>query len=92
MKKTDKIGILYAWLPYFGLICMLTLLYIGNVHSAEKKIRKINDTHKEIEELRRQYISVKQRSMYNGTLYQVGSLVDGLDLHNEVRIPEKINP
>ena len=92
MKKTNKIGTIYGWLPYFGFICILTLLYIGNVHRAEKKIRKINKTHHEIEELRREYISIKQRSMYNGTLYQVGEKVEGLDLKKEVKIPRKINP
>ncbi len=92
MKKTKKIGALYTWLPYFGLVCVLTLIYIGNVHKAEKKIRQINDLHKEIEELRREYIAIKQQSMYDGTLYQVGKKVEGLELAESVKIPKKIAP
>lgn len=91
-KQVKKIGTIYTWLPYFSLICFLTLIYIGNVHRAEKKIRRINETHKEMEELRRQYITIKQRSMYDGTLYQVGKKVRGLDLSESVKIPNKIEP
>lgn len=92
MKKTKKIGTIYTWVPYFGLVCLMTLIYIGNVHRAEKKIRHINQTHKEIEELKRQYISIKQKSMYDGTLYQVGQKVEGLRLDGSVKIPKKIEP
>lgn len=89
--SNNIIGKLYKWLPYFGLICLLVIVYIANVHRVEKKVRKINKTHKEIEELHREYISIKQRSMYNGTLYQVTKDLEGVDMNRDVRIPVKID-
>lgn len=87
---TNRIGKLYEWSPYIGLICLLVIMYIANIHRVEKKIRKINTTHKKIEELRREYISVKQKSMYNGTLYQVTRHMEGVSMDRDVRIPKKI--
>jgi len=86
----NKFGKLYDWVPYFGLVCLLTLFYIGTVQSAEKKIRNINNKHKEIEELRREFISIKKKSQYNGTLYQVAKDVEGVDMESEIHIPKKI--
>ena len=60
------------------------------MHGAEKKIRRINDKHKEVEALRREYISIKQKSQYNGTLYQVARDIEGVDMKNEIHIPKKI--
>ena len=90
MAKQSKGTKLYDWVPYLGLVCLLVLCHIATVHSAEKKIRKINKKHKEIEALRREFISVKQKSQYNGTLYQVAKEVIGIDMESEIHIPKKI--
>jgi len=90
MNKRFQITRLYDWMPYFGLICMLVLGYIATVHSAEKKIRKINDKHREIEDIRREYISIKKKVQHKGTLYEVAKDVKGVDLESEVHIPKKI--
>lgn len=90
MAKQSKSTKLYDWIPYLGLICLLVLCNIATVHSAEKKIRKINQKHKEIEALRREFISVKQKSQYNGTLYQVAKELEGVDMESEIHIPKKI--
>lgn len=89
MKK-GKERKLTRWFPYLGLLVALTLVYIGTVHSAEKKIRKINQKHKEIQALNREFISVKQQSQYNGTLYQVAKEIEGVDMESEIHIPKKI--
>lgn len=90
MAKENKISVLYSWLPYGALICALVLLYIANVHSVEKKIRAINEVHKDIEELKREHFSIMQKSWYNGTLNQVAKKVDGVDMENRIAIPRKI--
>ncbi len=77
-------------MPYFGLVCLLILCYIATVHSTEKKIRKINEKHRQIEDLRREYISIKKKVQHEGTLYEVAKDVHGVDLESEVRIPKKI--
>jgi len=90
MTKLIGISKLYDWVPYFGLVCLLVLCYIATVHSTETKIRKINQKHKEIEDIRREYISVKRDVQHEGTLYEVAKEVKGVDMENEIHIPKKI--
>ena len=90
MRKRFKVSKLYDWVPYFGLICILILCYIATVHSTEKKIRKINEKHREIEDIRREYISVKREVQHEGTLYEVAKDVQGVDMDSEIHIPRKI--
>lgn len=90
MSKRRKSIDFYSWLPYGALICVLVVIYISNVHRVQKKIRVINAEHKEIEELKREYFSIKKRSMYNGTLNQVVKEIDGIDLDKRVSMPKKI--
>ncbi|MEL6122512.1 MAG: FtsL-like putative cell division protein [Bacteroidota bacterium] len=90
MAKQQRNINLYDWVPYLGLVCLLTLFYIATVHHAEKKIRRINQKHREIETLRREYISIKQKSQYNGTLYQVAKEIEGVDMESEIHVPKKI--
>jgi len=90
MTKRIKISKLYDGVPYFGLVCLLVLCYIATVHSAERKIRKINDKHREIEDVRREYITVKRDVQYEGTLYEVAKDVKGVDMEDKIHIPKKI--
>ncbi len=90
MSKYIKIAKLYDWVPYFGLVCLLVLCYIATVHSTERKIRKINDKHRQIEDIRREYISVKREVQHEGTLYEVAKDVKGVNMNNEIHIPKKI--
>lgn len=88
--KRIKVAKLYDWVPYFGLVCVLVLCYIATVHSAEGKIREINEKHREIEDVRREYITIKRNVQHEGTLYEVAKEVKGVDMDNEIRIPVKI--
>jgi hypothetical protein len=90
MTKGIKVAKLYEWVPYFGLVCLLVLCYIATVHSAERKIREINAAHKEIEDIRREYITIKRDVQYEGTLYEVAKDVKGVNMNEEIRIPRKI--
>lgn len=90
MLKRKKTVNLYSWLPYGGLICALVLIYISNVHRVQKKIRVISTEYKEIEELKREYFSIKKRSLYDGTLNQVAKKIEGVDLDKRVSMPKKI--
>ena len=90
MSKRMRITKLYDWVPYFGLVCLLVLCYIATVHSTERKIRNINDKHRQIEDIRREYISIKREVQYKGTLYEVAKEVNGMNMNNDIQIPEKI--
>lgn len=90
MAKKVTIAKVYDWVPYGALLVLLMLLYIANVHRVEKKIRKVEQVHAEIEALKRECYTIKQKSMYDGTLIQVVKKVDGVDLKKEIIIPHKI--
>lgn len=75
---------------FIGLWVLFGLLYISNVHSAEKKIRKMNKIQKEIDDVRRAYIYIKDKTLFNGTQYEIAKNVEGLELEKDVKIPKKI--
>lgn len=89
--KTNKPNQLIKWMPFVALVGLLIVVYIGNVHAVQKKIRVINKQHKEIEALKREYFSIKKRSLYEGTLNQVIRDIDGIDIKDEVPVPKKID-
>lgn len=46
-------------IPFFLFLAMLAVLYIYNGHHADKTIRRINRTEKEVKELQYEYTAVK---------------------------------
>ena len=91
MSKGVKIGKLYDWLPFGLMLIAMMLVYISIVHRVEKKIRTIDHLHSDIEELKRSYFSIKQKSWYDGTLNQVVKKVEGVHMEGKVAIPQKID-
>ena len=75
---------------FIGLWVLFGLLYISNVHRAEKKIRKMNSVQKEIDDVRRAYINIKDKTLFSGTQYEIAKNVEGLEIDKEVKIPKKI--
>ena len=75
---------------FIGLWILFGLIYISNVHSAEKKLRKTDRIQKEIDDVRRAYIHIKDKSLYNGTQYEIAKNVEGIDIEKEIKIPKKI--
>lgn len=75
---------------FIGLWVLFGLLYISNVHSAEKKIRKMNTVQQEIDDVRRAYINVKDKTLFSGTQYEIAKNIEGLDINEDVKIPKKI--
>ncbi len=49
--------------PFFLFLALLAVLYIFNGHYADKTIRNINRTAKEVKELQYEYIDVKSKVM-----------------------------
>ncbi|HEX4877964.1 MAG TPA: FtsL-like putative cell division protein [Chitinophagaceae bacterium] len=50
--------------PFFLFLAVLAVVYIYNGHYADKTIRQINKTAKEVKELKYEYIAVKSKVMY----------------------------
>lgn len=53
-------------LPFILFLAVLAVVYIYNGHYADKTIRKINRTAKEVKELKYEYIAVKSKVMFQG--------------------------
>lgn len=49
--------------PFFLFLALLAVIYIYNGHYADKTIRNINRTSKEVKELQYEYIDVKSKVM-----------------------------
>ena len=67
------------------------IFYISNQHSVEKKIREINVLEKEVEELRTDYITLKNNYMFSRKETEILKKVNELGLENSKLPPEKIS-
>ncbi|MFM2337957.1 MAG: hypothetical protein RL115_1150 [Bacteroidota bacterium] len=50
--------------PFIIFLTLLAIVYIYNGHYADKMLRKINKTSKEVKELKYEYIAVKSKVMF----------------------------
>jgi len=70
-------------LGYILFLGFLAILYIGNAHLAERNVRQIQQSQKEIREMRWYYMSLQSENMYNSLRSEVVDRVrdEGLVLH-----------
>jgi len=71
-------------------ILFFILLYIGNQHIVEKRIREINKMEKKVEELRSYYITIKNNYMFSKKESEVLKRVKKINLEASKVPPEKI--
>ena len=76
-------GFILKNLGYFLFLGFLAILYIGNAHLAERNVRQIQESQREIREMRWFYMSLQSENMYNSLRSEVVDRVrdDGLRLH-----------
>ena len=73
--------------PFFLFLALLAVIYIFNGHYADKTIRKINSTAKEVKELKYEYIAVKSKVMYQSKQSELVKVVEPLGLKELVQSP-----
>ncbi len=73
--------------PFFLFLAVLAVVYIYNGHYSDKTIRKINQTAKEVKELKYEYISVKSKVMYQSKQSELIKAVEPLGLKELVESP-----
>jgi predicted membrane protein len=101
-KNTLKSILNYQWIvmniPFFLFLAFLAILYIANGHLADKTIRQINTTKKELKELQFEYKTLKAELMRRSRAIEIENAVApfGLVVAKEmpIRIPleKKIVP
>ena len=73
--------------PFFLFLTMLAVVYIYNGHYADKTIRNINRTEKEVKELKYEYIAVKSEVMFQSKPSELVKAVEPLGLKELVQSP-----
>lgn len=75
------------FLPQILFLSFLCMLYIGNRHYAEKKIRSINRLETEVEDLRADYTTLKADFMYESKQSEVAKRAEKLGLKDRKESP-----
>src|SRR5690606_30991916 len=61
--------------PYLLFLGVLALIYIANGYLAEDTVRKINQSNKELKELRSEYITTKSELMYKSKQSELADFI-----------------
>jgi hypothetical protein len=77
-------------LPFVLFLVFLGMLYIGNMHLAEKNIRDIDKTSKEVKELSWDYKTSKADLAFKSTLSEVAKRADTLGIKESIEPPQKL--
>ena len=77
-------------LPFVLFMVLLGMLYLGNMHLAEKTIRDIDKTEKEVKELSWDYKTAKAELAYKSTLSEVVRRADTLGIKQSIEPPQKL--
>ena len=81
---------LVSFMPYLFFLFLLALFYIGNSYYAEKTIRDIDKTAKDIKELRAEFITVRSDLMYRSKLTAVAVEIQSRGIKESTMAPRKI--
>src|ERR1044071_5970522 len=67
-------------IPFFLFLALLAVIYIYNGHYADKTIRNINKTSREVKELQHEYKTVKSELMFRSKQSELAKNVEPLGL------------
>ncbi|MCB0429246.1 MAG: hypothetical protein H6585_13595 [Flavobacteriales bacterium] len=74
--------------PYILFLTFLGILYIANIHFAERTVREMNHVNQELKELQSEYITTRSELMYRSKQSHVAEVLEPLGI-KESRIPPK---
>lgn len=77
-------------MPYLFFLFFLALVYIGNSYLAEKTIRDIDRTEKDLKELRSEFITGRSELMYRSKLTEVAGAIHTRGVKESTVAPKKI--
>lgn len=83
-------GFPVQYLPKILFVLVLSLLYIGNTHHADRTVREINRAQSEVEDLRADYTTLKADVMFASKQSEVARRVKELGLRESLNPPFKI--
>jgi predicted membrane protein len=74
-------------LPFFLFLTLLAVIYIYNGHYAEKTLRKISRTSREVKELQHEYKTVQSEVMFRSKQSELVKAVEPLGLKELTQSP-----
>jgi len=81
----------YQWIvkniPFFLFLGLLAVIYIYNGHYADKVVRDISRTNKEVKELQYEYKTLKSEVMFRSKQSELAKAVEPLGLKEMVKPP-----
>ena len=84
----------YQWIvkniPFFLFLSLLTVLYIYNGHFAEKTIKDINRSSRELKELQYEYKTIQSELMFQSKQSELVKAVEPLGLKELSQPPLKL--
>lgn len=89
-----KLLLNYQWIvhniPFFFFLSFLTVVYIYNGHFAEKTIKDINRTARELKELQYEHKTVRSELMFQSKQSELVKAVEPLGLKELILPPYKL--
>jgi len=93
-KEWKRLFLNYQWIvrniPFFLFLSLLTVLYIYNGHYAEKNIKNINRTARELKELQYEYKTIKSELMFRNKQSEIVKTVEPLGLKELMQPPVRL--
>ncbi|MBS1743066.1 MAG: hypothetical protein JST81_08520 [Bacteroidetes bacterium] len=89
-KKYFNYEMIVKNIPFFLFLSMLAVAYIYNGHYADKLIRKISTSEKNIKELEYEYKSVKSEVIYRSKASELIKAVEPLGLKELKKAPTNL--
>lgn len=77
-------------LPFVCYLALLGIVYIYNVHTTEKNLRRIEALEKVVKDTKSKYDDINQEVMYGSTQSQMQDKVASMDLKYTGQLPKKI--
>lgn len=77
-------------LPFAMYIVLLAMIYIANQYAALRSIKEIENTTKELKDLRNEHISTKSELMYQSKISEVAKRLENKGIKESLIPPKKI--
>ncbi|MCB0397420.1 MAG: S-adenosyl-methyltransferase [Flavobacteriales bacterium] len=76
--------------PYILFLALLGILYIANIHFAERTVREMDHVQQELKELQTEYITTRSEIMYNSKQSRVSVALSPQGIKESTVPPKKI--
>jgi len=83
-------GLPVRYIPHILFITALGIIYIGNIHYAEKNIRQLDKLKREVDDMRSEYTTLTAEYMYDSKQSAVAERVDSMGLYESSVPPYKV--